>query len=56
MKCILSFRVAKHLLAQGFRLVDIEQSYKFPGNIVFIFEDCDALQAELAKFERKGQR
>lgn len=54
MKCILSFRVAKQLLAHGFRLVDIEPSHKIAGNICFIFEDSEALQRELAKFNRKG--
>jgi Domain of unknown function (DUF5659) len=56
LKCILSFRVAKHLLAQGFKIVDIETSHKIPGNIVFIFKDSEELRAELVKFSRKGKR
>lgn len=56
MKCILSFRVARHLLAQGFKIVDLDTSHKIPGNIVFIFEDSEPLRAELAKFDRRGQK
>lgn len=52
MKCILSLRIARHLLAQGFRIVDVEQSRKHIGNIVFIFEDTPELSVELAKFRR----
>lgn len=48
-KCILSLRVARHLLANGFRIVDVEPSRKFIGQVVFIFEDSPELDAELAK-------
>lgn len=53
MKCILSFRVAKYLLAQGFRIVDIETSHKFAGNVVFIFEDTPELAAAMASIPQK---
>lgn len=53
MKCILSFRVAKHLLAQGHRLVDIDTSRKIQGNVVFIFEETPALLKSLAEIPRK---
>lgn len=49
MKCILSLRVARHLLAEGFRLIDAEPSRKFSGQIVFIFEDSEALRKVLAE-------
>jgi hypothetical protein len=49
MKCILSLRVARHLLTKGFRLIDVEPSRKFRGNLVFIFEDSDALRRVLAE-------
>jgi hypothetical protein len=52
MKCILSLRVARHLLAQGFRLTDVEPSRKFSGQIVFIFEDTAELRGELAALGR----
>lgn len=52
MKCILSLRVARHLLTRGFRLVDIEPSRKFDGQLVFIFEDTSALRTELSKLQR----
>nr|WP_186324695.1 hypothetical protein [Paenibacillus bovis] len=54
MKCILSYRVAKHLLSKGFKIVDLDTSYKIRGNIVFIFEQSEALERELAKMKRKG--
>lgn len=54
MKCILSYRVAKHLLSRGFRIVDIDTSRKIPGNIVFVFEQSNALERELAKIRREG--
>ena len=51
-KCILSLRVARHLMARGFRLIDSEPSKKHAGKLVFIFENSAELDAELAKFER----
>lgn len=48
-KCILSIRVAKHLLSNGFRIVDVEPSRKFSGQVVFIFEETPALRKELSK-------
>ena len=51
-KCILSLRVAQHLLARGFNLIEIDRSYRYPGKLVFIFENSEALVEELAKFER----
>ncbi|WP_186306512.1 DUF5659 domain-containing protein [Siminovitchia fortis] len=55
MKCILSYRVAKHLLSKGFKIVDIDTSHKIPGNIVFIFERSEELNRELAEIKRKGE-
>jgi Domain of unknown function (DUF5659) len=49
MKCILSLRVARHLIAEGFRLIDIEQSRKIPGTLVFVFEHTPALEKVLMK-------
>ncbi|WP_176525828.1 DUF5659 domain-containing protein [Bacillus sp. AFS001701] len=49
MKCILSLRVARHLLAKGFRLIDVEPSRKINGHLVFIFEATPELLEELAK-------
>ncbi|MGC4378978.1 DUF5659 domain-containing protein [Fictibacillus sp. Mic-4] len=53
-KCILSMRVARYLLAHGFRIVDVEPSRKFHGEVVFIFEDTPELTAELAKLSQAG--
>ncbi|MEK5107221.1 DUF5659 domain-containing protein [Cytobacillus sp. FSL K6-0129] len=51
-KCILSIRVAKYLLLNGFRIVDIEPSRKFNGQVVFIFEETPALIEELSKLHK----
>lgn len=51
-KCVLSLRIARHLMTQGFRLVDSEPSRKHFGKLVFIFENTPELDAELAKFTR----
>ena len=48
-KCILSLRVARHLIARGFQIVDIEPGRKFNGQLVFIFENTRELHAELSK-------
>ncbi|WP_420806001.1 DUF5659 domain-containing protein [Neobacillus bataviensis] len=48
MKCILSLRVARLLLAKGFQIVDIEPSRKHTGNLVFIFADSEELRQVLA--------
>lgn len=54
-KCILSLRVARHLLAEGCRMVDVETSHKHAGNLVFIFEDNQDLADALTKLPRKGR-
>ena len=56
MKCILSFRVAKHLLSKGCSIVDIETSHKIPGNVVFIFEDTPQLSAALSALPKLAHR
>jgi hypothetical protein len=48
-KCILSLRVARQLLAQGFRLIDVEPSRKLPGRLVFIFANTPELNDALAQ-------
>lgn len=53
MKCILSYRVAKHLLAEGCRIKDIDTSHKVKGNIVFIFEDTPELQDAMDKLPKR---
>lgn len=52
MKCILSFRVAKYLLAEGCRMVDIETSHKITGNVCFIFEDGPILSAAMSRLPK----
>lgn len=54
MKYVLSLSVARHLLAQGFRLIDLEPSRKFNG-LTFIFEDTQELNDEMHRYsmERK---
>lgn len=52
MKCILSLRVARQLLANGFQIIDIEQSKKIPGTLVFVFEHTEALEQELSKLRK----
>lgn len=49
-KCILSLKVARHLLAQGFRIVDIEKSRKHRNRLVFLFEESDALQQAILDY------
>lgn len=53
-RCIMSMKVARHLLAKGYRLHDVEPARKFDG-LVFIFEDSPELYAELKQFDRKEQ-
>ncbi|MEH7456553.1 hypothetical protein V7183_04820 [Bacillus sp. JJ1127] len=52
MKCILSLRVARHLLAKGFRIIDIEQSRKIPGTLAFVFERSAELEQELSTLRK----
>ncbi|WP_158023558.1 DUF5659 domain-containing protein [Domibacillus antri] len=49
-KCVLSLRIARHLLARGFQLVDIEPSRKVRGQLVFVFAESQALNEEIASF------
>lgn len=52
-KCILSARVANHLIAKGFRLTGTEPSRKIRGKLVFIFECTPELESELAELQRR---
>ncbi|WP_167374922.1 DUF5659 domain-containing protein [Gottfriedia luciferensis] len=52
MKCILSLRVARHLLSKGFQVIDIEPSRKVNGQLVFIFEETPELIVELAELRK----
>lgn len=54
-KCILSLRVARHLLSRGFCIIDLERSRKVRGDVVFIFEDTPELNVELAKLSQTGR-
>ncbi|NRG26126.1 hypothetical protein HRF69_03220 [Bacillus circulans] len=52
-KAVLSMRVARALIADGYELVDIQPSIKQKGKLVFIFKNTPELDAEFKKFERK---
>lgn len=54
-KAILSLRVAQSLMEKGFNLIRIEHSYKHHGKLAFIFENCEKLDGELAKFSRQRE-
>ncbi len=47
-------RVAKHLVVEGFTVVDIEPSRRYKGKLVFVFLNTPNLEEELKKFERRG--
>jgi hypothetical protein len=49
-KCVLSLHLARYLLAQGFRIVDIEKSRKHRNRLVFLFEESDALQQAILNY------
>lgn len=51
-KTILSMRVARDLLALGFKIIDIEYSKKTPGKPAFVFHNNEALEDFLTKAER----
>lgn len=54
-KVILSLRIARHLLASGFTIVDVEPSRKVRGEVAFIFEYTPELKAELSKLLNGGK-
>ena len=51
-KAILSLRVAQSLMNKGYNLIRIENSHRHRGKLAFIFEYCDGIDEELAKFSR----
>lgn len=55
MKCILSFRVAKHLLAEGCEIVDLDTSHKYEGNVVFVFKDDEKLKEAMNTLPHKNR-
>lgn len=54
-KAILSLRVAQSLMRQGYNLIRIENSHRHRGKLAFIFEYCEGIDEELAKFSRVRQ-
>lgn len=55
-KCILSLRVANDLVAKDYPLVYIEPSHKRKGKLVFVFNNSQELENELANYKAKGSR
>jgi hypothetical protein len=51
-KCILSMKVAKHLIAKGFTIADIEPSRRYKDKLVFVFINTPELGEELKQFQR----
>lgn len=54
-KAILSLRVAQSLMDKGYNLIRIEHSHRHRGKLAFIFEYCEGIDEELAKFSRVRQ-
>lgn len=52
-KCVLSLRVARALIGQGFRVVDVGTSHKFPGRVVIKFANTPELNAALDEIRRE---
>lgn len=54
-KCVLSLRVARELIEQGFRVVDIGTSHKRKGYVVVKFDNTHELNKALDEIRRKIQ-
>lgn len=54
-KAILSLRVAQSLMDKGYNLIRLENSHRHRGKLAFIFEYCEGIDEELAKFSRVRQ-
>lgn len=53
-KCILSLKVARHLLSKGFTIIDIEPSRKHKQKLAFIFSNTPELEKELSNFRTES--
>ncbi|QKS71956.1 hypothetical protein FLK61_35405 [Paenalkalicoccus suaedae] len=52
---VFSRRVANALIENGHPIREIQASFRQKDKLVFIFEDCDEVQAILTKFRRKKE-
>lgn len=41
---VFSVKLAKALLAKGYKIVDVKDNYKFAGEVVFYFEPQEGLE------------
>lgn len=55
-RCVLSLRVARALIEQGFPVVDVATSHKFEGKVVVKFDATPRLDAALDKIRRELRR
>ncbi|WP_428833885.1 DUF5659 domain-containing protein [Lysinibacillus telephonicus] len=55
-KCILSLSVARTLLSQGCKLVDVDTSSKRAGKLVFVFERNEFFDQRLAELSKVEER
>ncbi|MDN4608632.1 hypothetical protein [Sporosarcina highlanderae] len=51
-KCVLSLRVARALIGQGYQVVDVGTSHRFPGRVVIKFDNTPELNAALDEIRR----
>ncbi|MDW0110442.1 hypothetical protein [Sporosarcina aquimarina] len=55
-RCVLSLRVARALIEQGFPVVDIATSHKLEGKVVVKFDATAELDAALDKIRAEFRR
>lgn len=55
-KVILSYALAKSLLAHGFRIIDIDQNKYDPKRTVFIFENAKGMEEYIDAYTKHNAR
>jgi hypothetical protein len=55
-KCILTAVMARYLVKQGFRIVDIKPQKENPDRTVFVFENSDELKTAMSEYNQKDHR
>jgi hypothetical protein len=51
-RCILSLKLARYLLAQGYSIADIDTSKKISGKLVFIFKNSPELNKAILNYQK----
>lgn len=52
---IMSLRIARKLLSDGCKIIDVQPSQRLKGRLVFVFRDASVIENKLAEYRLYGE-